>query len=73
MTPAGTPPPGIIPNLVNPSTQGPTMIIVGSILLFFMLVFASMRFFTKLCIVRRTTLDDCESIESPPLAVELKS
>ena len=62
MTPAGMPPPGVVPNLVNPDTQGPVLLIVGSILMFFMLLLASMRFFTKLFIVRHTTWDDCEFI-----------
>ena len=63
MTPAGMPPPGVVPNLVNPSTRAPILLIVGSILMTFMLIIASMRFITKIYIVRHTTWDDCEFIK----------
>jgi len=52
------PPPGVIPNFVDPETRGPVLLIVGSIFMVIMLVLASMRFYTKIFIVRRLTWDD---------------
>lgn len=58
-TPAGMPPPGVIPNLVNPDTRGPVLIIVGTIFMALMLVFATLRYYTKFFTVRKTSWDDC--------------
>ena len=57
--PAAKPPPGVVPNYSNPYSDGPTLIIVGSLLLFIMLVCVGARIFTKVKITRRTTPDDC--------------
>ena len=59
MTPAGTPPLGVTPNFSNPDTRGPVMIIVGSIMVAFMLMMATLRYYTKICVIGRTTWDDC--------------
>jgi hypothetical protein len=61
LIPAGMPPPGVIPNLVNPESRGSVMIIVGTIMLALMLVFSGLRFYTKIFIVGKTTWDDCKS------------
>jgi hypothetical protein len=58
-TPASYPSPGIIPNFVDPHSTGPVFIIVGAIMICLMLVIASLRFYTKIFVLRNTTLDDC--------------
>ena len=60
VTPAGMPPPGVIPNFVNPDTRGPVLIIVGTIFMVLMLVLATLRYYTKFFIVRKTSWDDCK-------------
>lgn len=55
------PPPGVVPNLVNPHSQGPTLIVVGSILISIMTVFVLVRGYTKYHIVRKASWDDCQS------------
>lgn len=60
MTPAGIPPPGVIPNLINPHSNGPILIGVGSVLVALMTVFVAVRGYTKFKIVGKSTPDDCE-------------
>ncbi|KAI0410417.1 hypothetical protein F5X98DRAFT_386111 [Xylaria grammica] len=57
-TPAGVPPPGVEPNFVNPPSSANVLIIVGTILLIIMLVFASIRFYVKVIVRRKVTADD---------------
>ena len=59
--PAMKPPPGVTPNLVDPYNQGPTLIVVGSILISLMTVFVLARGYTKYRIFRKTSWDDCKS------------
>ncbi|PQE12378.1 integral membrane PTH11 protein [Rutstroemia sp. NJR-2017a BVV2] len=61
MTPAGVPPPGIIPNFINGPTRAPLMNVVGTCMVAIMLVLASLRFYTKLVVVKKTTWDDSGS------------
>ena len=60
ITPAGSPPSGVLPNLVNPYSNGPTLIAVGSVLVGLMLVFVAVRIYTKISIVGKSSPDDCE-------------
>ena len=60
VTPAGKPPPGVIPNFTNPPSNGHILIEVGSVLVALMLVFVGVRMYTKLKIVGKTTPDDCK-------------
>ena len=60
--PAAKPPPGVVANYAHPSGDGPVLIIVGSILVFIMLVFVGARIFTKVKITRRSSPDDCAYI-----------
>lgn len=60
--PAAKPPPGVLPNYTNPYSDGPILIIVGSILVFIMLIFVGARIFTKIKITRRSSPDDCTYI-----------
>lgn len=58
--PAGKPPPGVIPNPINPYSNGPTLIAVGSVLVALMLVCVSVRVYAKFKIVGKLTPDDCK-------------
>ncbi|KAI9640835.1 hypothetical protein NHQ30_010676 [Ciborinia camelliae] len=58
MTPAGIPPPGVIPNFIDAPSRAPLMYIVGSCMVAIMLILASLRFYTKLVVVKKTTWDD---------------
>lgn len=58
--PAARPPPGVVPNFVDPPSGGPTLIAVGTVLLFIMLVFAGIRFYSKAVVRRKVTPDDCK-------------
>ena len=57
--PAGPPPPGVIPNFVNPPSDGYILIVVGSLLMTVMFLLATLRFYTKIFVVKNTTWDDC--------------
>lgn len=59
-TPAGVPPPGVVPNFVNPHKNSPTLIAVGSVSLALMVCFVAVRIYTKVVIVRKFSPDDCE-------------
>ena len=56
--PALAPPPGVIPNFTNPKNIGPRLVILGAILLTFVMIALANRAYTKLCIVRKVSLDD---------------
>jgi hypothetical protein len=58
-TPAGIPPPGVIPNFVNPPSDGPVLIIVGTILMAIMLFLAGIRLYFKALVRRKLSADDC--------------
>ena len=60
VTPAGMPPPGVIPNLVNPDTHNPVLIIVGTTFMALMIVFVTLRYYTKFFIVPKTLWDNCK-------------
>ena len=56
--PALAPPPGVIPNFTNPKDIGPRLVVLGAILLTFVIIALANRAYTKLCIVRKVSLDD---------------
>lgn len=58
--PAAMPPPGVVANPVDPYSNGPTLIVVGSILTAIMLAFIFVRIYTKAKIVGKFTPDDCK-------------
>lgn len=64
--PAAPPPPGVIPNYVNPYSEGSVLIIVGSIFVAIMLLFVSVRIYTKVKIVGKSSPDDCMSVSNCP-------
>ncbi len=59
-TPASKPPPGVVPNFVDPPSGAPVLIAVGTVLLAIMLVFACIRFYVKAFVRRNVTADDCK-------------
>ena len=59
-TPAGTPPPGLIPNSTNPGSNGPTLIAVGSVLIALMVLSVGIRVYSKIKIVGKSSPDDCK-------------
>ena len=58
--PAGTPPPGVQPNFVNPPSSAPVLIAVGTVFMGIMFLFAGMRFYVKVIVRRKVAPDDCE-------------
>lgn len=56
--PALKPPPGVIPNFLHPEEKGPTLVIVGAILLALVVIALANRAYTKLCIVQKVSWDD---------------
>ena len=56
--PAMAPPPGVQPLSKNPESQGYIIFIVGSVMLVLMLSLFTVRIYTKLRIVKKTSWDD---------------
>jgi hypothetical protein len=56
--PAGIPPPGVIPNLINPPNAGTYIIIANSILMAIMISFVALRFYVVFKIKKRIGADD---------------
>jgi hypothetical protein len=63
--PAASPPQGVLPNLKNPHSDGPKLIIAGAFLMTLMYVFAGVRFYMKLFVRKKITADDCKAIVLP--------
>ena len=63
--PAAKPPPGVIPNLVNPETIAPRIYTMIAILGFFALMSFSIRIFTRSRILHAFGLDD-SALDGPP-------
>ncbi|KAL4947595.1 hypothetical protein BDW69DRAFT_178103 [Aspergillus filifer] len=57
-TPAGVPPPGVIPNLIDPPSTGYLLTIIGSCAMAIMAVAAGLRFYTRLIIQKAFKADD---------------
>ena len=56
--PAGSAPPDVVPNLINPPSDGIQVIVVSSIMMTVMFFFAGLRYYTKICIAKSLTADD---------------
>ena len=59
LIPAAEPPLGVQSNLTNPEDRGYIILVMGFVLLALMLFFYSIRMYTKLFVVRKSTWDDC--------------
>ncbi|KAK9423448.1 hypothetical protein SUNI508_14028 [Seiridium unicorne] len=71
--PAGRPPPGIQPNLVDPPTAAPVLIIVSTILMVIMLFIAGVRFYVKAFVRKKINADDWTTLVAVvrcPLLIE---
>lgn len=53
------PPANVYPNFVNPASQGKTYTSVATVLVVTMIVFVTIRQYTRLCIIRKLGWDDC--------------
>ena len=58
--PIGTPPPGVIPNFINPPSRGSQVIITAIICLSLMIPPVFMRVYTRVFISHFLGWDDCE-------------
>jgi len=56
--PAGMPPPGVVPNLVNGYSRGPVFLVFGPIITFFMLCFLTARVYAKFRVMKQAMPDD---------------
>ena len=59
--PALQPPPGVVPNFVNPENQNRPLLVTASLELGLMIVFVLNRFYSKSFLVRKYSWDDCQS------------
>ncbi|KAF7502448.1 hypothetical protein GJ744_005794 [Endocarpon pusillum] len=57
-TPSGPPPPGVIPNFVDPPTNAHISVIVLSIMLSLMLIFVLLRVYSNFWISHRFAISD---------------
>ncbi|KAL8810238.1 MAG: hypothetical protein Q9200_002737 [Gallowayella weberi] len=60
--PAGSPPPGVLPNFGDPPTLVPPILGVGTSFLALALFCFSIRAWTKLTIIRKFSWDDCADV-----------
>lgn len=63
--PITAPPPGVIPNFVDPVSRSHEIYIPAGVCLAFMFLFASLRLYAKLFIQKRRDVDDCRVL--PPV------
>lgn len=59
-TPFLTPPPGVVPNFVDPVSQARSVIVINVIWITLMLCFVVMRIYTKGHLLRNLGWDDCK-------------
>ena len=59
--PALNPPPGVVPNFVDPFSRGPGIITAIGVITAIMLLFVMARMYAKAFYVRSFTADDCKA------------
>ena len=59
--PAGKPPAGVKPNLVDPNSLAHAIISVNAVFLALMLIFITLRIYTKSMLLHALWWDDCKS------------
>ena len=59
-TPLQTPPPGVVPNFAHPEDRTYQIYVAAAVCLPTMLIFASLRLWAKVFIIRAKTRDDCK-------------
>ena len=63
--PALPPPPGVTPNFVNPENLDNLTIAIFTLCMILATLTVILRMWTKICIIRQTSMDDCISSSSP--------
>jgi hypothetical protein len=58
--PALQPPPGVVPNFIDPYTRGPMFIALSAVAIGIMYLFVVARFYCKFSLRHAVTWDDCE-------------
>lgn len=58
-TPSGVPPPGVIPNFVNPPTRAPIANVFVSVTLALMIIFVAFRFYADVWVLRKLEKAGC--------------
>ena len=71
--PLEPPPPGVGPNLVNPQSRAYEIYVAASVCLPLIAIFATMRIYARVGILKRWTWDDCKKIVMPLMAVTKQS
>ena len=59
VTPAGKPPPGVQSNFIDPYSEGPIMVVVGTLTTVMMLAFVSARLYSTSRITHSLGTEDC--------------
>ena len=59
-TPAGKPPAGVKPNLIDPDSLGGAIVTVNAVFLALMLIFITLRTYTKAVLLQSLWWDDCK-------------
>lgn len=63
--PAGTPPPGVVPNLTNPEDEGYVLVTVATIFLVLGLVAYGIRAYGRVFVIKQVRWDDGKRIRPP--------
>ena len=63
--PAGTPPPGLLPNFQDPPNLNSALIFTVTICMAVATVVVVMRMYTKLFLIRSVAYEDCELLNTP--------
>ena len=58
--PAGKPPAGVKPNLIDPDSLGGAIVTVNAVFLALMLIFVTLRIYTKAVLLQTLWWDDCK-------------
>lgn len=58
-TPSGMPPPGVIPNFVNPPSRAPIANVFVSLTLALMIMFVAVRFYADVWVLRKLEKAGC--------------
>lgn len=60
-TPFGTPPHGVVPDFVNPENRAHQLHVAVAVCLPVIVIFAAIRFYAKVFILRSKAWDDCNN------------
>jgi hypothetical protein len=63
--PALQPPPGVVPNFIDPYTRGPMLLALSAVAIGIMYLFVIARFYCKFSLKHKVTWDDCELTGQP--------